>query len=280
MFDKIAQQAQKLMLLYKQASFLKGKDKQLDELLRMCDSEEQWNLIYRLLSKFNYIQYPQYGILLNSMANYIKGVIEDNESNYCIMAITIGDEADSSQSLLEALKMPLEPSYGKGLCSCNNFGRLHKYHKENPELRFVLVDEFCGSGKTLTSCVNILKKEGVDAKICIMAGMEYAIQKIRDMGVEIHCCYEMPKGISEDEEMSKEEIEEAIKNMLALEGKLAAQIKDAKLSDHSLGYGGAQSLFAIEASNPPNNNFPVFWWKRYFDNTERKTLLHRVQRGY
>ena len=80
--------------------------------------------------------------------------------------------------------------------------------------------------------------------------------------------------------MNDDEIEDAIKNMLALEGKLATQINETQLCDHSLGYGNAESLFAIQGANPPNNNFPIFWWKRYADDKERKTLLNRVQRGY
>lgn len=280
MFDKIAQQTQKLMLLYKQASLLKGKDKQLDELLRMCDTEEQWNLIYRLLSKFNYIQYPQYGTLLKSMANHIESIVKDKESGYCLLAVSKGTEADSSQALLQHLKVPLWKSFEKGLDTCNSFGRLHKYIKEHPDVSYILVDEFCGSGRTLAIRVQDLIKEGVEAKICMLAGMEDAIQKIRDIGCDIHCCFEMPKGISGDDEMSDDEIEDAIKNMLALEGKLATQINETQLCDHSLGYGKAESLFAIQGANPPNNNFPIFWWKRYADDKERKTLLNRVQRGY
>lgn len=280
MFDKISQQTQKLMLLYKQASFLKGKDKQLDELLRICDTKKQWSLIYRLLSKFNYIQYPQYGILLKSMADYIENIVKDNESSYCLLAVSKGTEADSSQALLQHLKVPLWKSFEKRLDTCNSFGRLHKYIKEHPDVSYILVDEFCGSGKTLTLRLQDIIKEGVEAKICVLAGMEDAIHRIRDIGYDIHCCFEMQKGISGDEEMNDDEIEDAIKNMLVLEGKLATQINETQLSDHSLGYGKAESLFAIQGSNPPNNNFPIFWWKRYADYKERKTLLNRVQRGY
>ena len=42
----------------------------------------------------------------------------------------------------------------------------------------------------------------------------------------------------------------------------------------------SEALFCRKSKNVPNNVFPIFWWKRYADNSDRKTLFIRSQSGY
>ncbi len=276
-----ASQSQIFELLSKQLALLEGKDKQLKELQDLCDDERQWNLICHLLNKFEYVLYPKYGELLKDMSSYIEGMIAGMESEYCLLATANNSEADSSQGLLQNLKYTLCDSMSKGLETCNNFGIRFRFQKTHPNVKkYILVDEFCGSGKTIKDRCDVMRKEGREVQVCLLAGIDTAVQKVRMSGCGIHCCWELPKGITGDAEWTKEDKNVYKDVMLLLESKLAPKISDTLLEENSLGYGKAEALFAIANQNPPNSIFPIFWWKKYLDDSDRLTLFRRCQRGY
>ena len=110
----------------------------------------------------------------------------------------------------------------------------------------------------------------------LVAGMDDAIQKLRDQGISIFCYYQMIKAISNFYSNGIE-----IKQLMGdLESKLAFQIDKTNLQDYSLGYKKTEAIFVRKNKNIPNNVFPIFWWKAYRDGSKRKTLFCRVQNGY
>lgn len=112
----------------------------------------------------------------------------------------------------------------------------------------------------------------------VAAGMEYAIENLRNQGIDIHCSYTMKKGISEKYDAGL--IQHKLQVMSDIESKLATAINETLLSEHHLGYGQAESLFCRKNKNVPNNVFPIMWWKQYADHTHRNTLFVRLQEGY
>ena len=88
----------------------------------------------------------------------------------------------------------------------------------------------------------------------------------------------MDRAISES--FLPSEVEHKIQLMSYLESKLATIINETELSNYHLGYKQSEAIFCRKFKNIPNNVFPIFWWKRYADNSNRKTLFTRSQVGY
>lgn len=258
---------------------LHGKDEQLEELYALCDTKEQRELVADLICRFNYFYEDVYNLSLIGIARYIKGLGYPNEQ-LVLCAITQDSEADSSQSVVNDIKVYVTEECGDDIVFCNNFNKINKYYKQGRR-HFVAVDEFSGSGQTiLTKQTEFNRYKWSDATLnfCMVAAMLPANTLAINNNIDLHVEYLMKQGIAgyEDEWALNQKYAE----MNSLENKLAAKIKDTYLSDNRLGYGKAEALYVREGRNVPNNVFPIFWWKAYQDMRSRKTLFTRVQHGY
>jgi len=72
-----------------------------------------------------------------------------------------------------------------------------------------------------------------------------------------------------------DELEHQLNLMYSLESKLMPEIDGKKLP--KFGYGGAESLYAVEDGNTPNSVFPIFWWPKNANNKNRNPLLERSE---
>ena len=88
----------------------------------------------------------------------------------------------------------------------------------------------------------------------------------------------MHKGISG--RYRKEELLKRIWSMRYLESQLGSESGETKLKDNSWGYGHAEALYCRQFGNIPNSVFPIFWWNKNIDGSERKSVFTRVQHGY
>lgn len=265
-----------LALSMRKDNFLKGKDEALIELIEMCESEEQKELLYMLLSKFTYVNHDVFDDMATEIANYIKTQCAGREEESCVAAMSMDDQPDSGELLLYYLKVPLYKEIANGLHTVNRCGRINREYKEHQRTNFIVVDIFTGSGKTIRNRYNAFKKEYNIIQFCLMTGMKHAIEELQKEGIPVYCVYEIEKGISDHRDYTDEERRKAIEDMLGLESKLAPEVRNRRLEDYSLGYGGAESLIAYERFNTPNNVFPIFWWEKTANNKERTTLLTYV----
>ncbi len=264
-----------------QRELLNGRTDALSELYRMCDSEDQLNLVASLLNRFNYVDANRYANLLEKMADYIFNLgYPKNEIG--VTAMTVKMDADSSQEILQHIKVQLALKFGQRILDSNlltdeNLSRNYQLGCKH----FIVVDEFTGTGSTIVERYNRLKKmdlRNATIEFCIMSGMEDALIHVRNAGIKIKIFNVLRKGISEYYPL--EEIQANLERMYALESKLAEKINKKKLSEHSLGFRQSESLYYKFLGNIPNNVFPIFWWKEYTGNKTRKTLFTRVQEGY
>lgn len=267
--------------LYPKQSWLCEKESCLIELIELCDSLEHKDLIIDLLGEFKYLDKQ----VLNSYLNYLTDcIISDSgfqEEETIIASITADDSADSSQKILDYIKMPLFKMGWSNVVTVNRFNDIPKYIIKG-KTKIILIDEFIGSGTTIRHrlrSTNGWPKKEFEIKLCFVAGMGYAIKGIEDLGYQVFCPLKLKKGISERYE---EPIAvNVIGKMKELEDKLAQQINTHQINGFSLGYNDTQALYSLESclGNTPNSVFPIFWWPRYFDDSPRNTLLTRVERG-
>jgi hypothetical protein len=267
--------------LYSKQPWLCDKETCLVELIELCETLEHKDLIIDLLSEFKYLDQK----LLNTYLNYLSEcIINDSgfqEEKTIIASITSDDAADSSQKVLDYIKMPLFRKGWSNVITVNRFNDIPKSILKG-KTQIILIDEFIGSGKTIHHRIrstNGWPKTDFDIKFCFVAGMYYAIKDIESLGYEVFCPLRLQKGITEryDEALAPN----AIKKMKELENKLAQQINIHKLETFSLGYNDTQALYSLESclGNTPNSVFPLFWWPRYSNNQPRNTLLTRVELG-
>ena len=260
---------------------LNDKDEELAELFRLCDNKEQQDLVGSLLERFFFLDGKHYGTLLADMAKYIKS-LEYPIDKTVVLAMAIDDKPDSSQEVLQNLKVYLAKEFDKEIKQCNSMSDLNGLYNRGYR-HFIVVDEFVGSGKTIRSRFkNRFNKIKVTSPatiiFCILTGMDKAVNELVNEGVPIKVFHRIERGIS-DFYIGKS-LTNNIAQMYALESKLADSINGLKLSDYSFGYKKSEAIYYKENGNIPNNVFPIFWWKKYKNSTYRNTLFTRVQDGY
>lgn len=116
-----------------------------------------------------------------------------------------------------------------------------------------LIDDYIGSGKTVTECVEEIFTKNEDLKerthILSIAVQKEAITLINSMKIPFHYHHIEEKGITDHYE--KTQIETKIDLMRNIEKKLKLNPK------YSLGFQESESLITLIRT--PNNTFPIFW---------------------
>lgn len=246
-------------------------------LAKMCQNKEEFELIQHTLERLVALSNSQFEKSLTQMVEYIRQNILSTEGPLAIVASAWGEAPDSSQELIQRLKVLLRKNDNIKFFNSVNFFERKNQVQEFP--RFVMVDEFSGTGKTLIQRMEHIHKHAksvdveVESYICILFGMENAQRIIEAKFKNTHFCTILRAGISGY--FCGEERVQKIECMKNLEQKLASEINGIALP--SLGYGEAEALFFRRNSNAPNSNFPIFWWPKTSDMKDRDTIMHRAE---
>ncbi len=267
-----------LSLLTKQKKMLRGHDQALVELYRICDNNFQRILLKDLIVRFNCFDDEVYNMALLDLSSHISSLGYKLDQT-ALVAVCHDSLADSSQAVLNDLKVYVQRDYGS-VKFINRFDKISKYY--NTGIRhFIAVDEFCGTGQTLCNRYkNFINYHLNNATIdfCVIAGMKTAEKRCIEQGLNLYMIYSMERGISDN--YTGDSLLRSISEMQSIELKLAEKINETELSGYYFGYGRSESLYTRLDRNVPNNVFPVFWWKKNRDNTNRVPILDRVQDGY
>lgn len=259
---------------------IQKRQRSIEEMYDLCDNDEQRSLVKDMITDFSEMNDEVYNLCLLDMVDAIisKGYPLDE---CLVVAMAHDHSADSSQAVLQDIKTYLCANDFPSGNYCNRIDHCLKARFKNIHHYFI-VDDFVGSGSTVFNrndeLVKKLAGKQYTVHFVVAAGMRYAIDMLRAKGIDIHCSYLMMKGISE--KYDKAIVPHKLQLMTDLEAKLAATIKQTELSEHHLGYKQSEALFCRKYRNIPNNVFPLFWWKRYSDNSVRDIMFNRTQTGY
>lgn len=261
--------------------WLMDRYEELENLLwNECDSEDKRNLVIDLIDRFEYLSSQRYAELIDELAESVTTDPELVEAETQLVALAADSGADSSQYVLYNLKTALEKLGWRKYKQVNQFSKSFREYKKNNSLkRIVLIDEFVGSGQTVVSRVDeirrVYQQNGVDdLKICVkvVAATEEGISRIRGEGIDIDSLISLKKGISGEYEY--EVARSKIELMCLIENKLYPYCNEEPLP--SLGYGQVEALYCRDGGNVPNSVFPIFWWPFSRDGNERPVLLTRA----
>lgn len=269
-----------MSLQRRQRTMLKQRDDALLFLYRSCDTQEQKDLLKDLIIRFNCFDEEIYNLALNGMAEYIYN-LGYNADEIAVVAFAHDSEADSSQEVLQDIKVPLARLFDQNIHTVNRFDRIRRTYNRAGIKHFIAIDEFSGTGGTLINRYNEfcdLKIQDATIDFCLIASMQSVLDLAQSNGISLHVEYTMKKGLSDYYE--GDVLTVYTQSMKSLENKLAEQIGEQNLCDYTFGFGRSESLYSKLYGNIPNNVFPIFWWKQDLMGRKRKTMFDRVQDGY
>ncbi|MBB3945701.1 hypothetical protein GGQ73_001636 [Rhizobium skierniewicense] len=213
------------------------------ELAGLCKNQSEFSLLKHILEKVVIVNETQLQSAIERMAEGIKSQLKEDQKA-AIVAMAWDDSPDSSQQLLQRLKVQFH-----SWKNIKFFNRVPSYVKPSVMKEFstfILIDDFTGTGSTVLSRMNYVMKAGagsginLDGRINLLFGINEALINIKNSYTNLTCVYSLPKGLSGH--FSGEQLTDNISHMKRLEEELAASIDGNQLP--SLGYGGAEALFA------------------------------------
>ncbi|MDP2582293.1 hypothetical protein Q8W37_20320 [Shimia thalassica] len=268
-----------LVQLTRQQPWLIQRSEELYDTVSVCDDEAQTNLIVDLISRFHFRSAQQNLEDRREIASKISkdwGCVPENT-----MLIALQDNAcaDSTSAAVQQLKGPLAAyAEWKTHNFISSLGEVVDRAKEDSII--VIVDDFCGSGETISKKVKWLREKLVEAGknaiigVAVSSAMEQSKDVICPFVDEFFAVHWLKKGIRDH--YSGQSAMDAIALMESIEGKLGDRYGSKKLEKYKFGWKQSEALCYLEGENPPNNNFPIFWWRKLKSNADRTALLPRV----
>lgn len=275
----------KILKLYKIQPWLANdhKDAALLDILDECPNTDFQELIFELLANFQYMDANIFSKYQNQVADFIVNDSTFKLNQTQIVATAFDKEADSSQSILQSLKLKLANRGWGTVQTINSIGQCIKTYNKKKLNQIILVDEFVGSGSTIINRIDYIRKNiigDIELKCCFVAGIEVGLKKIEnECNVEVFCPLKLKKGISDT--LNSELMEKYHEIMIELEKKDCYRIDDDELRVYSLGYNRAEALYSAEevGGNTPNSVFPIFWWPVDKKGEITKRILSRYEKG-
>lgn len=259
--------------------WLVRRSRELFDTVGLCTTESERELLIDLISRFHFRSVQNHLDDLRALAAKITNDWKCLPENTILVALEDRELADSSAMLVQQLKGPLAEL---GAWKTGNFisqlGEVVRRTKNGSIV--VFVDDFCGSGESIYKKVVWLRNELISAgktatiRVAVGSSMEQSKDIILPVVDDFYSVHWLAKGLNDY--FRDTELTEAVATMRGIEDKLGERHGKKKLSDYSFGWKQSEALFYLEGGNPPNNNFPVFWWPKLRPARDRATLLPRV----
>lgn len=268
-----------LMVLSRKHPWLIPRSKELFDVLELCETEYEKDLLVDLLGRFHFCSASNHLANLSVISNQIVEQWSCTPLNSHIVALENGECADSSSMIVQQLKQPFAHL---GDWKTHNFlNRLNAVvARAKSGDNIVIVDDFAGSGTSIGGKATWLRTElaalGKIAtiRVAVSSAMHHSKLAIEPLVDEYFSINWLPKGISDH--FTGGELASATAAMERLEAVLGPRNGSKKLENYRFGYKRSESLYYLEGSNPPNNNFPIFWWPLLKPKKPRNPLLRRV----
>lgn len=260
--------------------WLHDKQAELDQLLYDdCKDEHQIFLVLSLIDRIVSLDDKMFREHLKNIIRKIKQEPNFEEEKTVVVPLSGDRSPDSGQLLLYAMKPIWEDEDISLIKTYNRYTYLEGIitkAKEQEINKIILVDEFLGSGKTLITrhktignWLRVSKIPDCSITSYFVAAQNVGLEAVRRQGITASAEMELSRGISD----SGFDVETEINRMKTIEEVLSASYLGVDLP--SLGYGQVEALYRREGGNTPNSVFPIFWWRRYTNDSKRHSILTR-----
>lgn len=235
-----------------------------------CNTIEEIEIVDHVLSNLKFCTSTD----VSNATFEIAKVIQDNwkltPEDSLIVGVAESNKTCGSIAFIRSIETSLPRTWSSKLHT--NFASAFRHKKEN--INLVIVDDFIGTGSKLKTKIESIRNnpKTFDYNIFVItfAGMESGIDLISKMVNEnIYTNISLSKCIASVVPFQKSQ--ELLSEMLKLESTIFRTPKN----QYSLGYGQSETAFYLEATNIPNNNFPILWWDEYANGSTRSTLFAR-----
>ena len=259
--------------------WLENKGSEIYEILSLCGSGNESEVVVDLLSRFHFTSASEHFAKVELLAKQIAEGWECNPQKTLIVALEKGQCADSSSRIVQDLKAPF--AYLEGWKTPNFISRLgDAVALADDETTIVIVDDFVGSGGSVEGKVSWLRKELKAAGkspvigVAVVSAMEKSKEVVEAEADDFFALEWLKRGISDHYQGA--DLKTATTAMEVLEKQLSNQNGRKKLKDYNFGWKRTEAIFYTEGSNPPNNNFPIFWWPMLKPKRKRNPILRRI----
>ncbi|MFH5774393.1 hypothetical protein ACHFJ0_09065 [Paracoccus sp. NGMCC 1.201697] len=249
------------------------------DLLSVCESEREASLVLDLVSRINFFTPNDQLDARRRICDKITKEWSLTQVETQIIAINDRELADSSSAYVQQMKGVFAETCGwKTPNFINGLGAAVERVADGKAI--VVVDDFCGSGESVSGKVDWIKKKLDEQKktcriyVAVAAAMEQSKNAIEPLVDSYFAVTWLKRGISDY--LSDPELTAAFTDMKRLESILHKRYGRKKLQDYSFGWRASEALYYSEGDNPPNNNFPLFWWPRLNTGPERDVLIPRI----
>jgi hypothetical protein len=244
------------------------------------DSKRSKYILKELISNFKYIEQEKAKIdtktiLKNALKNW-----NTQPNDTLFIAFKLDDFSDGSSIVLNFIR-PILKEINKAWGNNNLYGDLKSglkaAKKKNNIKKVILIDDFVGTGSTAVKRINEVRKKFKSKKIDVeiyvfsLGGMEVGKRNINLIDIDYKCTYLIDKGSTIS--FPKPIREVVKKGIIEMEDLLYGHNNGE--SEYSLGYEKSEALYSWNVFNLPNNNYSVFWWNRYKNGKNRKTMFTR-----
>jgi hypothetical protein len=227
-------------------------------MLKCLSKEQQW-CVLETTRNFLRIEFNDYYYHIKQCLSKIDPKSVDGITHIYIAPMTLGmpDETGGKSSgflsymLKNSTAMATTILSDKSLFTIEKLAGLPKNFNSRPRLLF-LVDDFIGSGETVSRCIEYLKENNINLNKVIVLSLviqNIGFEKIKNMGPKIVYSVFRKKGISDSYETPKKE--KMIRIMISIEALLKIN------PENRFGYRQTEAL--VKMMRTPNNTFPVFW---------------------
>lgn len=232
---------------------------ELEYLLNECSSESELDLLFDLLSRFDYLGNISLSVGFNAMAEQILTGWSLDPVKTIVCPPKVDSSADSGPAVVQTLKSNFARKNVSQFELVVNLKKLKDHSKYRSFV--VLVDDFAGTGRTIKGKLDIIrdlpfyKENPPKIYVCLLAAAQMARREIEPHVDGYFVWKEYARGISDH--YSGPALSAAAQVMQDIEGRYVPVVRGVQLPN--FGHGGTEVLMGWD-SNLPNSVFPVFWW--------------------
>ncbi len=249
------------------------------DLLALCENERETSLVLDLISRVRFFTPNDQLHARRQICEHLTKGLSLSQGDALIIAVNDRELADSSSAYVQQMKGAFAEVCGWRTPSfINGLGPAVDRASEGQAI--VVVDDFCGSGESLRNKVVWIKKklaeQGKSCRIyvAVATAMEQSKGEIDPLVDNYYAVTWLRRGISDH--FSEPALAEAVVDMSRLEAILNSKYGAKKMKDYSFGWRKSEALYYSEGENPPDNNFPLFWWPVLRGGLGRDVLIPRI----